>query len=263
MSKLLQTNLDANNVARILNLPAPASANEPARQIDLQNAIEGLNWKDNARAASVANINLAAPGATVDGVAMAVNDTFIAKDQTTPAENGKYVWNGAATPATRAADMNAATEFLNAVVSIDEGTTNAGTTWRQTAVNITVGTTAIAFAAFATGAAAATTGTPGIAALATQGEVDAGAVTNKIVTPATLAAAANAKKKFSAAVGDGSATSYTITHNLNTVDVTVAVFVVATGAEVICDVNRTSVNAVQLVFASAPAASAYRVVILG
>lgn len=262
MSKLLQTNLDANNVARIINLPAPTASGDAAPKSYVDAAIEGVRDKGSARVRVASNINLAAPGSSLDGVSMNVNDIFLADGQTAGAEKGTYVWNGAATPATRAPNMNAADEFVNALIAISEGT-SAGTTWRQTAIGITLGTTPIAFVQFGTGAAAATTGTAGIAALATQAEVNAGVVTDKIVTPETLANATNAKKKYAALLGDGSATTYAITHNLNTTDVTVAVFVVATGAEVICDVNRTGVNAVQLVFASAPASNAYRVVVLG
>jgi hypothetical protein len=61
-----------------------------------------------------------------------------------------------------------------------------------------------------------------------------------------------------------SATSYVVTHNLNSRDVLVNVYETSgTYSTVETDVERTSVNTVTLRFATAPAAGAYRVVITG
>lgn len=69
-------------------------------------------------------------------------------------------------------------------------------------------------------------------------------------------------------IGDGTATQYTIVHNFNTRDLVVQVVDIANGSDtqyetVFADVKRDSVNQVIVTFASAPAASAYRVVITG
>ena len=70
--------------------------------------------------------------------------------------------------------------------------------------------------------------------------------------------------KYSANVGDGSATSYTITHNLGTRDVQVTVYDNSSPyAEVICDVQHTSTTAVTLLFSVAPTSNQYRVVVQG
>jgi hypothetical protein len=68
--------------------------------------------------------------------------------------------------------------------------------------------------------------------------------------------------KYAANVGDGSATSITITHNLNTRDVIVSVYE-ATGsyAEVVCDVNHATANTITLLFSVAPTLDQYRVVV--
>ena len=70
-------------------------------------------------------------------------------------------------------------------------------------------------------------------------------------------------RKFVSLVGDGSATSIALTHNLGTKDVTVQVYDSATNDTVEVDVVRTSTSVVTLGFAVAPASGAYRAVIIG
>ena len=70
--------------------------------------LEGNAWKDDVRVAAPANVNLAAPGASIDGVAMNVGERFLAPNQTDPTQGGWYVWNGAAVAATRAGRRAAA-----------------------------------------------------------------------------------------------------------------------------------------------------------
>jgi hypothetical protein len=193
---------------------------------------------------------------------MVANDRFLAKDQTTASQNGIYIWNGAATPATRALDMNVAAEVEQAVVVVEEGT-SAGATFRQTAVNVTLDTTNLAFTTFGTSAPAASETTAGIAEIATQAETDTGTDDLRMVTPLKLKTWASAPKRFQQTFGDGSATSYVITHNLNTNDVQVMVYEVGgSKRDVMCEVQHTSVNSVTILTASAPAASAYRAVVL-
>jgi len=60
-----------------------------------------------------------------------------------------------------------------------------------------------------------------------------------------------------------SATSYTITHSLGTLDVMVIIYNTSTGEQVFCDVYNATTNTVTLNFAVAPTASLYRVVVVG
>ena len=262
-SFLVNTDQDMNSAARLINLPDPTLAQHAATKAYVDSAIEGLAWKDSVRVASIANITIASPGATIDGITMVTNDRFLAKNQTATQENGIYIWNGAATPATRAPDMSVAAEVEQAVVTAEEGT-SAGATFRQTAVNVTLGTTPLAFTAFGTSAPSASEATAGILEIATQGETDTGTDDLRAVTPLKLATYSGRKLKFAQTIGDNSATSIAVTHNLNTKDVQVEVFE-AGGTErvVLCEVRRTSVNAVTLLFNTAPALNAYRVVVLG
>ena len=64
-------------------------------------------------------------------------------------------------------------------------------------------------------------------------------------------------------VGNGSDTSFSIVHNFGTRDVIVNVYDTATYDTVIADVVRTNTNQVDISFSTAPASSAYRVVVTG
>jgi hypothetical protein len=263
MAILVQRDLDLNSAAKVTNSPNPTAAQDVATKAYVDSAVEGLSWKDSVRVASTANINLSAPGATIDGVSMAANDRFLAKDQTTGNQNGIYIWTGAATPATRALDMDTAAEVEQAVLTVEEGT-SAGATFRQTAVNVTLGTTTLTWTNFGTSSPAASETTAGIMELATQAETDTGTDDLRAVTPLKLATYAGRIRKYTTTFGDGSATSYTITHNLNTKVVHVMVY--ETGGsfrDVLCEVQHTTVNTVTILTATAPASGAYTAVVIG
>lgn len=71
-------------------------------------------------------------------------------------------------------------------------------------------------------------------------------------------------RKYNASIGDGTNTSYTVTHSLNTRDVQVTVYDnSAPYAEVMCDVQHTTTSAVTVLFSVAPTSNQYRVVVQG
>lgn len=249
--------LDLENVNRITNLPAPAAANDAVRKQDLDSAVSGLKDKPSCRVATQGNLNLASPGATIDGIAMVANDRVLVKAQTAPAENGIYIWNGAATTMTRASRSDISELLEQAITTAEEGT-NAGTTWRQTSVNFVLGTGAINWVQFGTTSAPATASTTGTVTLATQAKVDNGPNSDDVVTVTTLRAWAGRKLKATAQIGDGSATQYDVSHGFNTRDFigvlrrNVAPFDVA-----IVDQEYTDLNTVRLRFSAAVAVNAY------
>lgn len=106
----------------------------------------------------------------------------------------------------------------------------------------------------------ATTGQRGVVELATNAETITGTDTGRAVTPAGVEAHHDSKN-HAEDVGDGSATSYAITHSLETLDVIVQVYEKSSGATVFTDVERTDADTVTLIFASAPASNAYRVLV--
>lgn len=261
MSVLVNTKLDFGNARRVTNLAAAAANGEAVVFEQLNAALEGLAWKDNCRASAASDTNLAAPGASVDGITMSVNDRVLLRGQTLVPNNGIYVWNGAAVPMTRAADADTFEKLESATVTVDEGTAG-GATFRQTQVNGAIGTNDIVWAAFG-GAAAATESTAGIAEIATQSETNTGTDDQRFVTPLKLATWSGAPKRYAASIGDGAATSYGVTHNLGTLDVQVYCYENSgTKREVFVEKQHTSINQVTLVFDSAPALNSIRIVVV-
>lgn len=263
MSKTILTNYDFGGIARVIGLLDPSAAQDAATKAYVDSAVEGLAWKDSCRVATQANISIASPGATIDGITMATNDRVLVRSQTTTSENGIYIWNGAAVPMTRALDCSTAAELEQAVSTIEEGT-SAGVTYRQTSINFTLGSSAVAWTTFGQSVGAASETSSGIAEIATQAETDTGTDDARIVTPLKLATWSGRKLKYSADLGDGSATSYTLTHNLGTRDVIVQVRRNSGSYDVVeCDINVLTTNSVQLVFASAPTTNQFRAIVLG
>ena len=70
-------------------------------------------------------------------------------------------------------------------------------------------------------------------------------------------------RKYVTTVGDGTALTYAVTHNLGTREVTVQVYDSTTYDTVETDVVRNSTSQVTIGFTAAPAAGAYKVVIVG
>ena len=263
MTRKIFTDFDFQSVSKVINLPSPVNSGDAANKGYVDSAIEGLAWKDSCRVGTQSNLNLSSPGATIDGITMASQDRVLVRNQTTQSANGIYVWNGAAVAMTRALDANTFAELEQAVTTVEEGT-DAGAVFRQTQVNGTIDSSNVIWASFGTSAPAASETTSGIAELATQAETDAGTDDLRIVTPLKLANWAGRLRKYATNIGDGSATSYTITHSLNSRDVIVRVFPNSGNYDdVEVDVYRPTTTTCQLVFATAPAANAYRVVVMG
>jgi len=262
MAKKIFTDFDFQSVSKVINLPTPSSSGDAVSKSYVDSLVEGLAWKDSCRVATQANLNLSSPGATIDGITMASQDRVLVRAQSTASENGIYVWNGASTAMTRSLDASTFAELEQAVTTVEEGT-SAATSYRQDQVNGTIGSSSVSWVTFGTASPAASETTAGIAELATQAETDAGTDDLRIVTPLKLATWSGRIKKYSVSIGDGSATSYTVTHNLASRDVHVTIYNASTYDEVLTDVTHATTNTLTIVFATAPASNAYRVVVIG
>jgi len=266
---------------KIVNLASPSAAADAVNKSYVDNALAGLQWKASCRAATTTTGTLAtayangsvidgvtlvtgtayANGSVIDGVTLVTGDRILLKNQATGSENGFYTVNASGAP-TRSTDADGAGELVaNATVFVSEGTVNADTAWTCTTNGaITVGTTATAYAQFGGGGSAYTAGN-GLGLSANQFSVTAG---TGITSGANVAIdTAVVVRKYAALIGDGSTTAITVTHSLNTRDVHVAIYDAATFAVVYADVVNTTVNTVTVSFATAPTASAYRVVVFG
>ncbi|SDH68661.1 hypothetical protein SAMN05421505_12078 [Sinosporangium album] len=215
----------------ILNIGAAVAGTSAAQWQQVQALVtaqmSNLDFKGSARVASTGNVSTTTAPATIDGVTLAGGDRILLKDQTSASENGLYTFASAGSALTRAIDADANAEVTPGLwVIVEEGTVNADTAWLLTTnAPITVGTTPLAFAKYSTGG---------------------GGTTKHAVTgPATAA------------------TTWTITHTLNTTDVVVAVREVATNEMVDVTITVTDATTVTITAATNLAQNAYRAVIIG
>lgn len=261
--KLVGQNIDFNSRPGI-NLADPANPQEAATKNYVDSVIRGLDWKQEVVAASTGNVNVASPGASIDGVTLAANDRVLLKDQTTASQNGIYVWTASASALTRALDATTGTQISGATVTVQRGTVNADRIYRCTADDpITVGTTNLPWVQVGAGGGGEIV-TAGAGLTKSGTTLDVGAGTGITVGADTVSIDTSlVARKYATAVGNGSLTSIPVTHNLGTRDVVVSVYDAASYEEVLVGSMRTDVNTVTLNFAVAPTTGQYRVVVIG
>ncbi len=158
-------------------------------------ATAGLKWKASVRIATTVAGTFASSfenGDTVDGVVLATGNRILLKNQADQTTNGIYTVNASGSP-TRATDADSASELEGAAVSVQEGTSNANTTWLQTTDSITLGSSNIVFSTFGTSVADADASTKGIAKLYTSlgsntdGSIDQNTANTNFALKANLA----------------------------------------------------------------------------
>lgn len=238
---------------------------------------------------------------TFDGVTLLHGQRLLVKNQTNAAENGIYVYDEVLQLLLRASDFDQPAEVDGGdFIFVTGGTVNDNTGWVQTSTGIvTIGTDPIYFTQFSgagtylAGAGLELNGntfsvdtvpTSGYETITTAG----GATEVKWSSGQGLLTNANGLyvplgtglqygvigevefaptygvRKIASAIGDGSATSIQVVHNLGTTDVVVQLYLNSSpNYQVEADVEHTSNSTVTLKFATAPSVDQYRVVIIG
>lgn len=282
---------------KITSLGTPSADGDAANKGYVDSVAQGLDTKASVIAATTTNGTLAtafANGQTVDGVTLATGNRILIKNQTDATANGIYTVNASGAP-TRSTDMDNGTEFPGAYVFVEQGTINGDTGWVCTNNSpVTLGSTDITWTQFSgagtytasngvlltgsnftfaprsgyglqTGSTGAEIKLATTSGLNLSSDLAVGAGNGiQVLTNTVAIDTAVVVTKYAANVGDGSATSYTVTHNLGTRDVQVTLYDNTTPyAEVICDVQHTSTSAITLLFSVAPTSNQYRVVVQG
>lgn len=260
--------------------------------------VSGLTWKPAANLLADSNVDLTGTSGdlVIDNHA-ALGDAddgyrILLTGQSTSSQNGIYVYSddGSTYALTRPADADSYEELKGAAIFIEEGDVYGATSWIQSNHYLTsfsgqVWTQFSGQGTYTAGDGIAiggqeisvnndstlkfTSGAVGVnygdgintdmsgaiqAHLGTGLTFDTGAITF---------ASGYGVRKYAANIGNNSSTSFSVTHNFGTRDVTVSIFDTTTYAEVFADVVHTNTNTVTVSFAVAPDTDAFRVVVVG
>lgn len=241
----LATGVSSTDAANVGNITT-------AIQTAVDAIIAGLAYKTAARVVYVANTALTGITAN-DSVTFVNGDRVLLTAQTTASQNGIYVWATGGT-LTRAGDSANNYELEeSATWIVSEGSLGTNQIWRVSSIGtITPGTTSLSILNISM---AGTVYTAGLNV----------AITSQVISVPF----GTFPKKYAVAVGNGSNTSFTITHALGLVAVngvypcTVQLFDTS-GNLVGIDVQSATANTVVLAnFTTAPASNAYTVVVTG
>lgn len=294
MSRKVLNGLDLNG-QRITSVGDPSAATDAANKQYVDNTAVALDWKENVRAASSANLAIASAvvnGASIGGVTVATGDRVLLMGQTTASENGIYIV-AASGAASRATDANTSAKIQNMIVRISEGTF-ADQMWQLITDNVNLGTTNLVYTQFGGGATYTAdgnglelvgnqfqleldgttlqksstglrigAGAAGNGLTEASGVLSVGAGTGISVTADAIAVDTSVVVRKFAANCAATTNPQTFTHNLNSADVEVVVKEVSTGALVLADVTVVDANNVSVNFGGAPTAGQYRVAVFG
>jgi hypothetical protein len=269
---------------KVTNVAAPVASTDAVNKQYVDDVAQGLHIHAASFAGTTANLNATysngtdGVGATLtnagtqaafttDGTSPSLNARILVKDQTTTSQNGIYTLTTVGSGSTnwvltRATDFDTAAEMAGGDFTfIDTGTTLANTGWVSVDDVTVVGTDPVVFVQFS-GAGTYIAGdgltlTGNVFAVGAGTGITVGADTVSIDTAVVV-------RKYAASIGDGTNTTYTVTHNLDTRDVQVTVYDNSSPyAEVVVDVQHTSTTAIAVLFSVAPTSNQYRVVVQG
>jgi len=133
-----------------LRAATPSNAADVATKSYVDGIVgSGVYWKEPAKVASTANVNLANPGtSTFDNVVISSGARVLIHQQSSNDENGVYVFNGSSSAMTRATDCDTATELNGASLFVTDGDTYADQAFVQTATISTLESDAVTWVRF-------------------------------------------------------------------------------------------------------------------
>jgi hypothetical protein len=216
---------------KLINVLDPTVAQDAATKNYVDASIAsmsgGLVFKGKVRAVSAANVSVTSAPATIDGVTPAANDVFLLIGQTTGTENGPRVWTAAAAPMNYATNWNtSALASPGSLWVVQQGTYDNQLAIMSADV-FTLSTTVATFV---------------------------------FLNPATAADNDTGYTTTSPVVTAGA--TWTVTHNLNSRQVTIAVYRTASPFdEVEAYITRDTVNTVGITPDIAMASGEYTVVV--
>lgn len=254
---------------RLSNIAPATNSSDAARwdqvQAYVQASVQGQTAiKNPVRFYAATNVNISAPGATLDGMSANVGDRVLLGSQTTATQNGIYVFNGSASAMTLATDAASGLAWIEGTeVLVTEGTVYAGAVFRQTTSGtIVLGTTPLAF----TQTFKINTYSPDGVTTSLTGYTFAVKYGYGFSTASGSLGVDTTKipSKFSYTITcDGASSAFNVTHNLGTTDVIVGVRDSA-GNKVFVDDNPASSAMVTISFGAIPPQNTtYRVTVIG
>jgi hypothetical protein len=270
---------------KITSLGTPSADTDAATKAYVDSVAQGLIIKEAVHVATAAilpnspawtSTNAGTYTATtfgqieIDGELITDTQRILVKNQVDSQYNGIYEVTTQGDGSTywvikRTADANTSAEVKSGMFTfVQTGDTQANTGWVLTTDNpITLNTTGLVFTQFA--GAGTYTASNGVALGVVGGANNFSAVAGTGITVNSGGInidTATVVTKYAANVGNGSAQSISVSHNLGTRDVIVSVYDNSSPyAEVICDVEHTSTTAITLNFTVAPTSNQYRVVV--
>jgi len=253
-----------------------SSGNQIATISDIHNIASGLYVLGSVKAASDDNIDLTSPITTViGGVELNNTDRVLVKAQTDATQNGIYVFDGGTNMLVLSTNPEDTALKEGSYTLVEEGThaaqgwiitsyTASASTWTQFSAageytqgnGISISDGVIS---------AVVQGTQGMALTSSGIAVNngTGLEFNGSTGALQVIDYTSLTKKYATSIGDGTSTSFDITHNLDTEDVVVTIYDATTKEEVFADVTHANNSKVTVVFAVAPSSNAFRVVVVG